>query len=255
MRHWILLIIVLLACLAWTQGPDTPRLGWLRDVGGGLRPLSGVAGNFVPGEVRLDGVVAAASSGDWTLAKTGRSLVVLDRSGNKAALVETQDGGAVFGFSPGGGPAAVYLPDEHRLLLWNDGQFEAAAWRAGLDEPVLALACPGPRSVSMLVRRNGAIWRVDRAADDGAVVQEWLLPGVGVPALLGPDGAVVYARDRLLICRTADAVERKAELPGEVLELSELGNRLVSARTAAGAFAVQFLGAEPRLFELPGAGR
>lgn len=229
-----------------------PRLGWFCDEGGTLRPLAGLAGNFVPGETHLEGVISAASSGEWTLAKTARELVVLDRSGNLAASLAVQDGPAVLGFSPGGEPAAVYLSAAGVLLLWNGERFEPAAWAPGRDEEVLAIACPAMLSVSMLIRRGAEVWRRDHAARDGAIQREWLLAGVGLPALLLPDGSITHARERLLIRRTEEGIEHRTELPGAVLHLSELGHGLLGVRTAQGAFAVQWVGAEPRVFELPG---
>ena len=107
----------------------------------------------------------------------------------------------------------------------------------------------------MLVRRGAAIWRVDRHAADGRITLEWACPGAGSPALLGPDGSMTYTDGRMLIRRPPDANEQRVELPEQILDLNELGSGLVSARTAQGVFAVQFLSIEPRVFELPGGGQ
>ncbi|MDP2998488.1 MAG: hypothetical protein Q8N47_13460, partial [Bryobacterales bacterium] len=80
-------------------------------------------------------------------------------------------------------------------------------------------------------------------------------PGVSAPALLRPDGSVLYADGKDLVLRSPDAGERRVELPGTVAALNELAGDWVCARLPDRQVAVSFSGATPRVFELPGGER
>jgi hypothetical protein len=255
MRNRILLSVIAMACLARAQTPETPRFGWLRDASGLLRPLQGFAANFVTGEARESGVLSVASSGTWALAKTARELIVFDQAGAEAGRLAAPDGNALFAFALNGAPAAAFFPETGLLLLWSGGRFETAGWKTGRDEEVLAVACPGGGVISFLVRRGDAVWRVDRAVPDGQVTREQALPGAGAPALLRPDGSVLYADGRALVLRSPQATEQRVELPGTVTALNEMAGDWVCARLADRQVVVSFSGARPRVFELPGGER
>ena len=251
MRNRILLSVIAMACLARAQAPETPRLGWLRDASGMLRPLQGIAANFVTGQARESGVLSVASSGTWALAKTARELIVFDPAGTETGRLAAPEGNALLAFALNGEPAAAFFPETGLLLLWSGGRFETAGWQPGGDEEVLAVA----GAISFLVRRGDAVWRVDRAVPDGQVTREQALPGVGAPALLRPDGSVLYADGRALVLRSPEAAEQRVELPGAVTALNELYGDWVCARLADRQVAVSFSGARPRVFELPGGER
>ena len=240
-----------MACLARAQAPETPRLGWLRDASGMLRPLQGFAANFVTGEARESGVLSVASSGTWALAKTGRELIVFDQAGAQAGRLAAPDGNALFAFALNGEPAAAFFPETGALLLWSGGRFQTAGWKTEGDEEVLAVA----GAISFLVRRGDQVWRVDRAVPDGQVTREQALPGVGAPVLLRPDGSLLYADGRALVLRSPEATEQRVELPGAVAALNEMAGDWVCARLADHQVAVSFSGATPRVFELPGGER
>lgn len=251
MRNRILLAAIAMACLARAQAPETPRLGWLRDASGMLRPLHGFAANFVTGQARESGVVSVASSGTWALAKTGRELIVFDPAGAEAGRLAAPDGNALFAFALNGEPAAAIFPETGLLLLWSGGRFETASWKTARDEEVLALA----GAISFLVRRGDTVWRVDRAVPDGQVTREQALPGVGAPALLRPDGSLLYADGGALVLRSPEAAEQRVELPGALTALNELAGDWVCARLADRQVAISFSGTTPRVFELPGGER
>lgn len=250
-----LIAAVLVACIGWTQGPDVPRVGWLRGPDGALRPVAGLASNFVPGEARLAGVLSVASSGSWTLVKTDAELIVLDRDGQEKSRFAAAGARALFAFSPAGDPAAVYLPEDGSLFLWSGGEFERAAWRPGDDGVVLAVACPAVGVVSFAVQRGEIVWQVNRDASDGGVILEWMLPGAGAPLLLHADGGVLYSAGSALVRRKPDGSEQRAELPEKVLALALMGDGWVSAETRSGTFAIRLPGRDLAVFELPGGPR
>lgn len=255
MRRLLLIAALLIACIAWSQGPGVPRLGWIRASDGALRPIAGFAGNFVPGEARLAGVLSTASSGSWTLVKTDTELIVLDRDGEEKSRFAAAGARALFAFSPAGDPAAVYLPEDGSLFLWSGGEFERAAWRPGDDGVVLAVACPAVGVVSFAVQRGETVWQVNRDASDGRVILEWMLPGAGAPLLLHADGGVLYSGGSALVRRKPDGSEQRAELPGKILALAPMGDGWVCAETRGGIYAIRLPGRDLVVFELPGGPR
>jgi hypothetical protein len=255
MRNFVLIAAILFACIAWTQGPDVPRLGWMRAPDGALRPIAGLAGNFLPGEARLAGVRSTASSGSWTLAKTDTELIVLGRDGEEKSRFAAPGTRALFAFSPAGDPAAVYLPEDDSLFRWSGGEFERASWRPGDDGAVLALACPAAGVISFAVQRGETIWQVARDGSDGRITLEWALPGAAAPLLLQAGGEVLYSDGGTLIRRRPDGSEQRAELPAEILALAPMGDGWVCAETRSGGFAIRLPGRDLAVFELPGGPR
>ncbi len=251
MRNRILLSAIAVAFLARAQAPETPRLGWLRDASGTLRPLQGFAANFAAGQARESGVLSVASSGTWALAKTDRELIVFDPAGAEAGRLPAPDGNALFAFALNGEPAAALCPETGILLLWSGGHFETAGWKIARDEEVLAVS----GAISFLVRRGDTVWQVDRAVPDGRVTREQALPGVGAPALLRPDGSILYADGRALVLRSPEAREQRIELPGTIAALNQLAGDWVCARLPDRQVAVSFSGATSQVFELPGGER
>jgi hypothetical protein len=251
MRLRMILYCLMTACFARAQGLEAPGFGWLPDASGALRPLRGLAGNLTPGPARAAGVISAASSANWALAKTGDELIVLDRAGAEACRLPAPAGVALFAFASSGEPAAVLFPETGLVLQWSDGCFEAADWMIGRDEQVLAVA----GAASFLVRRGDQVWRIDRAVADGRVLLEVALPGMRAPLLARPDGSVLYAGDAALVRRAPRGTEQRIELPGAVVGLSELAGGWVRVVLADRQVAVSFAGVAPRVFELPGGGR
>jgi hypothetical protein len=251
MRIRILLSALVIAGLARAQGPEAPSFGWLADASGRLRPLEGLAGSFVPGPARESGVISAASSGTWALAKTRGELVVFDRNGTEACRQAAPAGAALFAFASSGEPAAVLFPETGLLLVWSDGRFEAAGWSIERDEEVLAVA----GAASFLVRRGDQVWRVDRAVADGRVTAEVMLAGVRAPLVARPDGSVLYADAAALVLRAPQGAEQRIELAGAVAGLSELADGWVRVLLPDRQVAVSFSGVAARVFELPGGRR
>ncbi len=223
-------------------------MGWLLDPAGVLRPLLGFAGHFVAGPAREAGVLSAASSGSWTLAKTRREMIVFDAAGTEAQRLVAPEGTALFAFAADGEPAAVCFPEADLLLLWSDGRFESAGWTPGRDDEVLAVA----GAISFFVRRGETVWRSDRAVANGRVTLETALPGVRAPLLPRPDGSLLYVDGATLVLRAAQGVEQRIGLPGAVAGLSELAEGWVRVWLPGRQLAVSFSGAAPRVFELPG---
>lgn len=251
MLRRILFTAFLFACATCAQGLRMPQSGWLLDPAGSLRPLLGFAGNFVLGPARDTGVISAASSGTWTLAKTHRELIVFNAAGADAARVPAPEGRALFSFTAGGEPAAVYFPESGLLMLWSAGEFASADWQPGHNEEVLGVC----GAISFFARRGEMVWRIDHDVADGRVTRETALPGVRAPLLPRPDGSLLYADGEALVLRASQGSERRIELPGAVGELSQLADGWVGVLIPDRQLAVSFSGAAPATHELPGGAR
>jgi len=71
----ITLLMICAAC-AWAQSRiEVPTLGAVVDSSGGLRPVQGVAGNFLLGPATVPGVLSAACSDQLCLAKTNSKIL------------------------------------------------------------------------------------------------------------------------------------------------------------------------------------
>jgi hypothetical protein len=85
-----------------------PRIGCFVDGGRRLRPVFGVAGNFLTGAAEAEQVVAAVCSDDLTVIKREDSLEIRTREG----VVERSapNGTALFDLSRDGAQVLVYFP-------------------------------------------------------------------------------------------------------------------------------------------------
>src|SRR5437016_879447 len=119
----------------WAQ-LATPQIGFIQDSGNALRPVYGIAGNFVLGDSAAAGVQAASFSGSFGMLKTRSTLIVIDRQGQVVASQDAPAGPALFAFSRTGAPALAYLPDANVLLQWLDGVFQ----QVPLDPPTNVLS-------------------------------------------------------------------------------------------------------------------
>jgi hypothetical protein len=108
-----------------------PRIGFVRDREGALRPLLGVAGAFVLGDPILTGVVAAGSFGnEYALAATASEVVLIQ--GDSVVWRRSLPGGEAFGFRKNGRPEWVRFANGS-CLIWPDK-----------GEPELASLCENP---------------------------------------------------------------------------------------------------------------
>src|SRR5258708_20509286 len=107
----------------WSQ-IATPQIGFIQDSGNALRPVYGIAGNFVLGDSAAAGVQAASFSGSFGMLKTASTLIVIDRQGQLVASQDAPAGPALFAFARTGTPALAYLPYANVLLQWSDGVFQ-----------------------------------------------------------------------------------------------------------------------------------
>lgn len=156
-----------------------PRVGFLLDRRGALRPVYGVAGAFTLGQATEQNVVSAAYSGKQLVLKMATELVVDEQR------FPAPEGRAVVTFDPKGQVREIFFPDRGVLWTWRDRSF---------DEALAA----GPVGETAAVREGELI-------ADGIPVR---LPSKAVQvSQLGEDWLVVYAEDRTYAVRRGQAYE------------------------------------------------
>jgi hypothetical protein len=201
-----------LAC-AFAQSVEAPRVGAMLDRRGSLRPVHGVAASFVIGPETAGGVLSAACSADWCLAKTAGEL----------AEAPAPPGPAVIGID--GRAAWVYFPATGEFAHWEDGVLTPLDWR--VDGEVLSIS-PDAR---IAVRRASGVWVV---SPDGATLDS--LPEASGPVLLLADETVFAAGDELVLQRP-DRSQARFALSG-VARIATLGEGWAQVSAESGTYAL-----------------
>jgi hypothetical protein len=162
----VMLLLAAGACLAQMT---SPRIGYVRDVRGDVRPVYGVSGAFVLGEPIEDAVVAASFSGVAGLVKKDRSLLVY-RQGERVATLDAPAGNASFGFDASGKPKWVRFADASCVVWRNDVVPEAGACPtmetpAVEDVPGVVQSVDGLGEGWLAVRTDSGLWAVRTGLD------------------------------------------------------------------------------------------
>lgn len=212
-----LLALLGITVAGWAQstlGP--PRLGFIQDHDA-VRPLNGIAGNFLPGKAAATGIVSAAFSGSFGFLKWDAALAVIDKQGHQILKVSAPTGAALFAFSENGSPALAYFEHDASLQVWDGHRFQraelnAAALRA---QPVLAIAAPDSKLATFIVQREDGLWELGIRLATGAVVSQTALSGVIAPMLPLATGDLVYRDAHGVVMRHRDGSEKHiaAHLP------------------------------------------
>jgi hypothetical protein len=125
MKGHCLILVAAAGALLAQSGITPPRVGYIRDEAGALRPVYGVAGSFVLGQpINKRPVISAAFSGHLGLAKTATALYAFNREGQRLGRLAAADGPAQFVFSPDGSEAIVFVPGTSEWFRWRDGGFQ-----------------------------------------------------------------------------------------------------------------------------------
>src|SRR5437016_3683174 len=95
----ILIIPFITAVVASAQpGIVSPRIGFVQDAAHSIRPMFGLAGNFIAGDAIAADVVSSAFSGSFGLLKTDAAVILVDDVGHTIANLDAPSGSALFGF-------------------------------------------------------------------------------------------------------------------------------------------------------------
>jgi hypothetical protein len=122
MMNRLLLLTTIFAAAAIAQ-LSSPRAGFVRDRSGALRPVLGIAGNFVTGDPIAEGVISAGFGKTVGYAKKESELLVL-RSGEIVERMEAPRGEAIFYPDRRGEIAEIYFPETRELWRAQKSGFE-----------------------------------------------------------------------------------------------------------------------------------
>lgn len=257
------LLTFTLAAVAAAQSPlSMPMVGAIRDSGRGVRPVMGVAGSFILGDVVMRGAVSAAFSSRLGIVKTNTALLAVDTQNRILATQDVSGGPALIGFpaASANAEALVYLPHGPLLELWNGSSFTAlpfdAAQVAGV---IVSVTMAGSDGAVFLVQRENGLWRVQSNLSTGSVQSEEAVPGVASgPAMALPDGSLLYADSGGLVLRRPDASELRYPFSGTVASFEHMKDDWVHIREEAGPrrqrghdFAICLTTGHEQVYELP----
>ncbi len=227
--------ILLIVCLAaGASGIEIPSLGTIVDSSGSLRPVEGVAGNFLLGPETLPGVVSAACSQQLCLAKTDSKIV------SPSGEVDAPAGPAIFGLS--GSDAVVFFPETRTFARWHDDTLEPLAWV--IDGEILSIR-PNGEDAEIAVRRDGTVWMV---RPDGALAG-WIADTTG-PVLLLAEG-VLFATEDGVVLRRPDWSEVRFALTGAET-IAAMGPHYAAIRAGDSTYALRTEPRREQLYVLPG---
>ncbi len=227
-----------------------PQLGFVEDSARSLRPVYGVAGNFILGPSVAGQVISEAFSGSLGLLKTGSSLYAFDPEGRLLASLEVASGPAFFAFSPGASTGLAYIASNNSLLEWRGDGFTSISLNDDIaTQTVLAIAFPTSSQVSLLVQRNDTVWQLNVGS-----ISETALPGVHAPLLALPSGDLFFRDTGGIVIRRPDGseVHVPATLPVN-LSLQQMSREWVQLTdlNSAARFAVRTTPGREGFYQLP----
>jgi hypothetical protein len=227
-----------------------PQMGFAGGADGTLRPVYGVAENFILGPSVSGRVISQAYSGSLGLLKTNGTLVAFGAQGQMLASIDAAPGPALFAFSPDGVTALAYVASSNTLVEWRGGKFTALPSRA---EPgtVVAMAMPNAFEAELIIERNGGLWELRPTS--------WkALPNVTVPVLAIASGELLFSDANGMVLRKPDnsEVHITALLPSK-FSLQQMDSEWVQLTdlTSARRFAVRILSGHEGFYQLPEAGQ
>ena len=252
-------IALLLWCAASATAESNfapPVVGVVRDTHRQLRPVYGVAGNFMLRGAIPKEALNWAFAGAGGLMKADTELLMLDSGGRVTSRHPAPQGDAVLS------AGAAFFPGTSELWLIGahpDRKIRIEPDALGGD--VVALGALNGRSVPVAVCRGRRVWLVTLDVTSSAVTRETLAPGVigdqgCAGALLWLDGNFLLATAHELTIQTAAGDERHLPLAGGVHgaqpELHRAGERWVQVE-AAGRSPLLLLitGDSQQLYQLP----
>ena len=229
-----------------------PALGFVRDNGGALRPVLGLAGNFILGDPIVSNVSSTAFSGSFGFAKTSGALIIFDARGRTILSSDAPPGPALFAFSRTGQQGLVFYPQSGALLSWNNGALaDLALDSASLGGKALSIAFTDANHIMFLVDR-GELWAVRIALDSGEPDLQFSIHGVSAPVLMLANGNMLLSTSKGLVMRSAKGIEEHLDvLPLVNSTLNPMGDGWIHLLAPPGQpqFALQLSGR--RMYQLP----
>lgn len=256
-----IVVAIAVAAAGWAQPAlAPPQIGFVQDGFSSLRPVLGVAGNFILGNAVFTGVSNAAYSGSFGLLKTDTSLIATDSHGQVLNAAYAPQGPASFAFFRDGSPAFAYLPGSNLLFAWYGTGFQMISFdcQPFPATAVLGISAPDAAHVVFLVQAGDGLQEISFLIETGEVESQTALPGVAAPALRLASGLLVYADANGIVIRAADSseVHVDAQLPDK-FSLSPMGAGWLqlSDLSSASRFAIRVTPGREAFYSLPETGQ
>ena len=256
MKGFILsLAIATMACAQPAIAP--PQIGFIQDSSNALRPVIGIAGNFLLGDATQTGLTSAAFSGSAGIVKTDSSLLAIDRQGQAISSNDAPSGSALLAFSRSGAPSFVYLIGANAWMTWDGQQFQPAAFDlSAFDSPVIiSVASPNDGEAQIILQRDDGLWDIRLQLADGSMTSQSTIPGVMAPVLALATGNLIYRDEAGLVLRKPDGSELHipAQLPPNIA-FQQMGDGWIQIRDldTSNQFALRITEGREQLYQLPG---
>jgi hypothetical protein len=231
--HRLLKIVCLFAICAgaWGQsGVARPQLGKMLDASGAVRTVYGIAASVTLGDAETTGVLSAACSKNYCLAKTDASIV------SPTGAVDAPPGPVLFAFDSD--VAYVWFPRSRQLATWNSDRLTFLD--SNIDGEVLSIGVSAG-GVQFAVRRfKGDVWIVNQ---DGSAAGA-LPHGTGAVMLI--PGGVVYAEHGEIVIGST-----RFPLRG-VTGFSQMSASYLQVRAGGLDYSLRIDQGREMLFQLPG---
>jgi hypothetical protein len=228
----------------------------MRDAADSLRPVYGIAGNFLVGDPVAIRIISAAHSGSYGWVKTSSTVAVIDKAGAIVATSTVADGPALFAFTRTGEPALAYLAASNQLLTWKAGAFTAVFFDAAIlaANRVLAITAPDSGHAAMIVQRDDGLWDVRVQLATGEIDAQATLLGVTAPVLMFASGDLVYSDADGIVLRKTDSSERhiSVRLPAS-FAFQQMGEGWLQLQDLAGGqqFTIRIAQNREQSYQLP----
>jgi len=243
------------------SGIRPPQLGFAGTADGTLRPIYGVAGNFILGRPVQDKVISEAFSGSVGFLKTETTLEAFGKQGQVLATTDAAKGPALFAFSLDGLAGLAYVPSSNKLVEWKAGQLVAHQVTTSFHSElgtVVAVALPSAYEGSLIVQREDGIWEVRFSLSPERVASQRALVGVTAPVVVLASGELVYSDEQGIVLRKPDnsEVHIAAHLPVK-FSLQQMDAEWVQLSDLAISrhFAIRLASGREGFYELPEAGK
>ncbi|HEV2686974.1 MAG TPA: hypothetical protein VGV35_00430, partial [Bryobacteraceae bacterium] len=225
------LTLAALACAQPALAP--PQIGFIQDAANALRPLLGIAGNFLLGDATQTDVNSAAFSGSFGMVNTNSALLVIDRQGNVIASADSSSGSALFAFTPSGAPAFAYLVDANAWMVWDGQSFQPASFDLSQfgSATVLSITSLRDGEAALILQRDDGLWDVRVSMATAEVTSQTAITGVTAPALALATGDLVYRDADGVVVRKPDGSEKHiaAQLPANLV-FQQMGDGWIQLR-------------------------
>lgn len=225
--------------------PSGPRIGFFLSRNQELHSLYGLSANLVLGGVIYQSAGAAAFSNSAGLVRVG-DVVFLHTVGSEsrlnylATLPLNGEPAPVVGISAGAGNAktalaghaAIWLPTQNALALWNGEEF-AVTPTDPLPGQVVSLV-PGAQSVALMVQVAGSgIHRVEVGVANGQIISNTQVNGQATSGY-EQNGWILLATKQGLVVNGANGVSRTLANISDAVSFAPLSDEWVQVQSQRG---------------------